>query len=414
MNRTIAPEIKPSLAFNTGFVESHNNLFHFNANDGVFKLDIVYPNANRVGVKNTFAYTMAMDLILSGTEKLTASQISETIDSFGGFVFKSSDYYSSSIAVYGLEENIEAILNVLKNAIDNVIFPLEEIDIYKRNKISELNINLEKTSFLANRGINKMLFGENHSAAKVVSEEVITNTNQQELLDFKIHQLQNPYFIFTGSKNIAIQSILEKNGFSISVFNKINKADEVPQSVIENETIIKKQNSTQSSLRMGCILPNRKHKDYFKLSVLNTILGGYFGSRLMKNIREEKGLTYGINSSIVPYKDFSVLKISSECNNQNTELVKQEILKEIEILKTELIGNEELTTVKNYLSGVLQRNFDGIFNISDRFKSYLDMDTEKMYFHNYLNAVQSITPQEIIDTAHNYFTENTFKYCLAG
>ncbi len=110
MNRTIAPDIKPSVKFNTGFVESKSNLFHFNANDGVFKLDIVFPNANRVGVSNTFAYTMAMDLLLSGTDKLNASQISETIDSFGGYIFKNSDYYSASIAVYGLEENLEAIL----------------------------------------------------------------------------------------------------------------------------------------------------------------------------------------------------------------------------------------------------------------------------------------------------------------
>ncbi len=414
MNRTQAPDIKPSLAFTTGFVESNTNLFHFNATDGVFKLDIVFPKANRVGVSNTFAYTMAMDLILSGTDKLTASQISETIDAYGGYVFKTSDYYSASIGVYGLEENIDAILSVLKNAIDNAIFPTEEIEIYKRNKISELNINLEKTSFLANRGINKMLFGMQHSAAKEVSEEIIKNTNQQALLDFKTNQLQNPYFIFTGSKNIAIQDILQKNGFSISNFSKEIITDETPESTNENELKISKLNATQSSLRMGCILPNRKHKDYFKLSVLNTILGGYFGSRLMKNIREEKGLTYGINSSIIPYKDFSVFKISSECNNQNTALVKQEIEKEIEKLKTKLVGEEELVTVKNYLSGVMQRNFDGVFNISDRFKSYLDMDTEKEYFQEYLKAIQKITSQEILETAHNYFKENTLKYCIVG
>ena len=121
-----------------------------------------------------------------------------------------------------------------------------------------------------------------------------------------------------------------------------------------------------------------------------------------------------IHSSISPYKKFSVLKISSECNNKNSALVKTEILGEIKKLREELVGQEELITVKNYLTGVLQRNFDGVFNISDRFKTFVEMNMDAHYYNNYLKAIQNITSQEILDTAYNYFKENTFKYCLAG
>ncbi len=413
MNRSIAPEIKESSAFTTGFIESENNIFHFDGSDGVFKLEIIYPYANRIGISNPFAYTIGLDLLFSGTVTKTASQIAEDIDQYGGFIFKNSDYYTSSISIYGLEENIENILPIVKNAIDEAFFPEEEILVYKRNKISELKINLQKTSFLANRGINKLLFGDNHTVNKILTEDVINNTLQSELISFKNNQLLSPYFIFTGSKSINVINLLADIGFEILPKINMSNIDEIPSGV-ELELIIPKSDSTQSSIRFGKILPEREHPDFFKISILNTLLGGYFGSRLMKNIREDKGLTYGIHSSISPYKKFSVLKISSECNNKNSALVKTEILREIKKLREELVGQEELITVKNYLTGVLQRNFDGVFNISDRFKTFVEMNMDAHYYNNYLKAIQNITSQEILDTAYNYFKENTFKYCLAG
>ena len=133
----------------------------------------------------------------------------------------------------------------------------------------------------------------------------------------------------------------------------------------------------------------------------------------MANIREEKGLTYGIHSSITPFKTYSVFKISSECNNTLTETVKLEIEKEIQVLQNELISEEELRTAKNYLLGSLMRNFDGAFNISERYKSFLELESESDFYDRYISAVNTITAEDLKECANNYFTINSFKYCVA-
>lgn len=165
---------------------------------------------------------------------------------------------------------------------------------------------------------------------------------------------------------------------------------------------------------MGKKLPSKKDPDFFKISLVNLILGGYFGSRLMKNIREEKGLTYGIHSSITPFKTYSIFKISSECNNKLTEQVKTEIISEMNILRTELVEIEELTVAKNYLLGAISRNFDGAFNISDRFKTFLEIDNDYDYYTKYFKAITDISAEDIRKCANNYFDPNSLKYCVAG
>jgi predicted Zn-dependent peptidase len=162
------------------------------------------------------------------------------------------------------------------------------------------------------------------------------------------------------------------------------------------------------------MMPSRIHEDYFKISLTNLILGGYFGSRLMKNIREEKGLTYGIHSSITPFRTYSLFKISSECNAQLTNEVKNEIEIEIKNLQTVLVSKEELQTAKNYLIGSLLRNFDGPFNIADRFKSNLDLKGREGFYKDYFKAIHQTSSEDILACANNYFDFNSLKYCISG
>ncbi len=225
---------------------------------------------------------------------------------------------------------------------------------------------------------------------------------------------QSPYYIFTGSASAPVQVKLESNGFTIGEFKETLHKDELPITESVKEQMILKEGSTQNSLRMGCVFPERSHPDFFKLSLLNLVLGGYFGSRLMKNIREDKGLTYGIQSSITPYNNFSLFKISCEYNAQFNDALKAEIGNEIARLKNELIGDEELTVAKNYFLGVLLRSFDGAFQISEKFKGAMDSNLDKVYYDNYFKAINTISADDLLKTANNYFKENTLSYCLAG
>lgn len=415
MNRQIAPEIQSISSLKTGFPKIHKNLLRIPSEEGVFKLDIVFPNSGFGMFHDKFAALYAMDLILSGTPEKTADEIAEAIDLLGGYVFKSCDYYQSSISIYGLEEQLENLLKIVKESYENCVYLDRELTHHKTRKISDLNINLNKTSFLAGRGINQQLFGLNHPFSRAVDERTIHSITRAQLQQFKTEKLLNPYFIYTGSADSKIEETLVKLGYEMN--DKIDTQTEDPNNFSgDGESFILKEGSTQNSIRLGKFLPSRQDTDYFKISMFNLILGGYFGSRLMKNIREEKGLTYGIHSSITPFKTYSVFRISSECNSDLTPLVKEEIFKEIEMLQNSLVEEEELNTARNYMLGNLLRNFDGAFNISDRLKSSLELGTSDpdQYFQSYFKAIQSITAQEIKDIANNYFKIDTLKVCIAG
>ncbi len=414
MNRQLAPEIHSIQHIHTGFNAPDGNIFRIDSEEGVFKLEIIFPGAGFGLVSDKFASLYGMDLLMSGTKDQTALEISESIDALGAYVFKGCDYYTSFITVYGLNSDIKNILNIVKKSTENCIYPLHEVNVFKNRKISELNINLNKTNFLANRSINQQILGENHPFSTISDEQLILSIDQEKLQTFKTTYLKDPYYIYTGPSSTNIKEILSEVGYNLSNIPILSKGSEsLPQEGL-SEVLIRKTGSTQNSIRLGKILPGRTEKDYFKISLFNLVLGGYFGSRLMKNIREEKGLTYGIHSSITPFKTYSVFKISSECNNSLTETVKLEIEKEIQVLQNELISEEELRTAKNYLLGSLMRNFDGAFNISERYKSFLELESESDFYDRYISAVNTITAEDLKECANNYFTINSFKYCVAG
>lgn len=414
MNRQIAPEIKPVMSIDTRFPKGGNNLFRIDSEEGVSKLEIVFPGAGQAGSKNKFAMGMCINLLMNGHQGKKSADIAGEIDALGGYVFKSSDYYNASITIYGLNENIAELLSIVKKSFDAVDFPEEEIAIYKRNRLSELNINLQKTGFLANRGIHKQLCGVRHPISYQLTEEIIGNTGRDEVKLCRSTGFEHPFFIFTGSASIDVAALLKENGFTIEAFNKSVITDEKPLTGLDKEIIIKKEGSNQNSLRMGALFPGRLHPDYFRLTLLNLVFGGFFGSRLMKNIREDKGLTYGIQSSIIPYNDFSLFKISCEYNSKFTSSLLSEIEHEIQRLKSEPIGDEELITAKNYLCGVLLRSFDGAFQISEKFKSFSSSNLPDTYYTDYFKAIQTIGSQDLMETANNYLKENSLSYCIAG
>lgn len=413
INRTIAPEIKNISHINTSYPTSDTNVYRINSDEEVFKLEIVFPKAGYSLLDDKHSGIYAMDLLFSGTKEKDAQAIADEIDILGGYIFKGCDYYTASITIFGISDNIRSLIKIAKYCLENCTYPLNEVNILKNKKKSELNINLNKTNYLANKRINQMIFGKNHPYSVSITEQIIEDLNSDDFLKYVKTKLVDPYFIFTGSKSTKVEDILEEYGFNICPF----KTEESPEEQAieeQGDEFIIKSGSTQNSIRMGKKLPSKKDKDFFKISLVNLILGGYFGSRLMKNIREEKGLTYGIHSSITPFKSYSIFKISSECNNKLTEQVKNEIISEINILRTELVGLEELTVAKNYLLGAISRNFDGAFNISDRFKTFLEIDNDYDYYTKYFKAITDINAEDIKACANNYFEPNSLKYCVAG
>lgn len=167
-------------------------------------------------------------------------------------------------------------------------------------------------------------------------------------------------------------------------------------------------------MRVGRVLFNKTHEDYFKFQVLNTVLGGYFGSRLMANIREDKGYTYGIGSGLNNLVHSGTFFISTEVGADVTQQTLTEIYKELKLLREELIDEEELETVRNYILGQFLRSVDGPFTLADKFKSIWEFGLDYSFFDKYFHAVKTVTPKELRDLANKYLQEKDLIECVVG
>jgi predicted Zn-dependent peptidase len=184
------------------------------------------------------------------------------------------------------------------------------------------------------------------------------------------------------------------------------------QKAIQHREI--KENALQSSIRVGQEGINRSNPDYFGFSMLNTILGGFFGSRLQKNIREEKGFTYGISSSLAPMHRGGYWVVGTDVKNENVEETLSEINKEVRIIQEELVGEEELNLVKNYLMGSFTGELTQAFDIAEKVKIIEMEGLSEDYYDLFQSKIIEIRPKEIRDLANQYLDPSQFTQIVVG
>ena len=301
--------------------------------------------------------------------------------------------------------------------ITSSIFANKEIENLKTITSQNLKINLKKNSFLANKNFRELLFGANHPYGRSIDETAITSINQERLQDF--HKERFNYkevdIIISGNGPEDFYKITNQH-FGNSEWGTPNsKLYQHSTNTRENNTLlVSNPESIQSSIRMGCKLVEINHPDYFKLNLLIEILGGYFGSRLMRNIREDKGYTYGINAGFNSHRDCGYMTIGTDVNKENTNNTINEILKEIRILQTEPVNKEELLTVVNYLAGAFVSSLSTPFGLADKFKTIYFHKLGYEFYSNYQTSLKTISPEDLIETARTYLNESKMIEVVSG
>ena len=172
--------------------------------------------------------------------------------------------------------------------------------------------------------------------------------------------------------------------------------------------ILNDTEGVQGAIRIARPFPNRHHPDFMKMMVLNTVFGGFFGSRLMSNIREDKGYTYGIHSYVQNQFHDTALLISTEAGKDVSEATVEEVYNEMKILREELIDEEELLLVRNYLIGNILGDLDGPFHIIGRWKNIILNNLNEQYFYDTIKMIKTITAEELKELANKYLNPEEF------
>ncbi len=405
-NRNIQPELVAIDAIDFVAPKKHDlsptvSLYHMKeVQNETARFDLYFDGGNCRGDKGIPGFTNG--LLLSGTPTKTSIQIQEEINSLGGFLESGVSVENAAVSMYCLREYLPKILETVLDAITNVNFDEAEIKELTADRKQKWRIDLEKVSTLAQQEFRAKLFASNDRYAVSLTEEDFDNVQRKNLKEFHAkYYLQGlTKVVIVG--NFEEDAILEiAKSFEPLLAPEIEKFD--PNVLHEaGSQIIEKEGALQTAIRAGRMLFNKNHPDYLDFMFLNTILGDYFGSRLMTNIREDKGYTYGIGSMMAELDGTGYFMIATEVGKE----VRNETLKEIQFeltrLQTELVPENEIQLVRNYMLGQLLKSADGAYAMVDLFIS-AELHGKSLEFYNEaIRAIHAITPERIKELAQKY------------
>lgn len=420
MNRQDAPAIKDAVEFDV-LLKPYEKITLDNgipvyvvnaAEQDTLQLEMVFPAGSFY--ENETLVAMATNFLMkNGTAKHSALEISEAIDYYGAYLNRTSAHENATYTLHCLSKHLPALMPTLQEVILEPSFPEEELAIYKQNMKQRLVVNLQKSDFVANRHIDRYLFGEFHPYGRVSSMEGYDALQTETLRAFyRHHYSYNNCRIFMAGNVPANAIALLNEAFGKTEWNGTSHIvkPELPilPSGEKKYRIFNDENGVQGAIRIARPFPNRYHPDFPKMLVLNTVFGGYFGSRLMSNIREEKGYTYGIHSQVYNFRNAGAINITTEAGRDVCEATIVEVYKEMERLQNELIDEEEIMLVRNYMIGSILGDLDGAFQIIQRWKNLILNDLDENYFYNNIRTIKNISVEELQQLAKQYYNPSDF------
>ncbi len=360
-------------------------------------------------------------MLEEGTSKLNAAEIADKVDYYGAFLETSVSQDTASVVLYTLNKHLRSTLPVVEQIIKDSVFPQHELETYIRNRKQKFYVNNQKVEIIARKQFSELLFGETHPYGINVKEPDFDIINRTHLNDFysRFYRADNCKIILAGKVDENVLGLLD-NHFGGNDWLETTKNDAVLKkdtsivSSAQHEHLILKDDALQSAIRIGKVLFNKTHPDFQSLQVLNTIFGGYFGSRLMSNIREDKGYTYGIGSGLVSLQNAGYFFISTEVGVEVCSSAIHEIYFEMNRLREDLVKEDELQLVKNYLLGKFLRSVDGPFAMAERFKGLMEYNLGYDYFDKYIATIKNISASQLRDLANQYLDKNSMIELVVG
>jgi len=417
IDRTIAPKIVDAVDFDLRLkpyqkyvLKNGVEVYAIDAGaEEVIMVEWVYYAGDWYEEKNLVAATTNF-MLKNGTSSKTAFQINEHFEYYGAYLNRAAYNETSTITLHTLTKHIERLLPVVREMLTDSIFPEEELAIYKKIMQQRLSVNLLKCDFVAHRFIDAYLYGEEHPYGRFShSEDYEALTREQLIAFYNKYYRQGKFIMFVAGKLPKnLEELLNEN-FGDLANNKIESSNYLTKPAAEKrQRITNDPNGVQGAIRIARSFPNRHHPDFLKAQVLNSLFGGFFGSRLMANIREEKGYTYGIHSYIQNHIQQTAWMVSTEAGRDVCEAAIKEVYHEMEVLRNELVDEEELLLVRNYMMGSILGDLDGPFQIIARWKNIILNGLDEKYFYDSINTIKTITAQEIKQLAEKYFQPEEF------
>ena len=418
-DRKVSPPIKDAIDYHISLKKPEifkldNGVTVYNIHAGterVVQLEWVFKAGNWYEKKNNVA-AAANFLLKNGTTKHNAYEINEFVDFYGAYLNRTCYNETASITLHCLSHHLEQLLPMVREILTDAVLPDQELQIFKQNMKQKLSVNLRKCDFVAGRKIDALLFGEKHPYGIYSELADYDALKREELLEHYNHYYRNGYCtVFSAGILPDNYAVLMNQYFGDLPLNT-RLLEEVEHDIIKDPqkkwNILNDPDGVQAAIRIARPFPTRKHPDFPKVQVLNAVFGGFFGSRLMTNIREDKGYTYGIYSFLVNHIHAGAWMISTEAGRDVAAATVNEVYHEMQQLREKPVDQEELLLVKNYLIGTLLGDLDGPFQIIGRWKNLILNDLDDSFFYHSVDTIKTIGAKELQELANQYLQPDQF------
>ncbi len=419
LNRTIPPPAKTIDHLHFPWPQAYQlreglPLFVLNAGkQPIIKLELVCDAGLWYEPLNGVAYFTAK-MLQEGTQHKSAQAIAQYIDQYGASVHVQVQPDTCTFTLITLSKHLVPMLALLAELLLTPIFAEQRLAHLKHLTTQRLKVDAKKNSHVARKKLKEILFNSTHPYGRQLTETAIANITPAHLKQYYQDQLlAGCRLLVSGQVNDqdlqTIQHYLQP--LPIPAPNPVLPpwSTQAPAQVH-----LAKKDSLQNAISMGKVLFAKDHPDYLPLLVVNELLGGYFGSRLMRNIREEKGYTYGIFSSIVPLKHTSYLLIATEVIQDFAQATCQEIEQEIKTLQTAPVPEEELKTLQNYMLGSFLSEINDPFAVMEKFKAAYLYGLDQTYYEQWHETIRHISAPQIMAIADAHLSTNSFSQVIVG
>lgn len=421
-DRSKQPEVKPAgelSILDAERIELGNGLPVYRISGGnqeIFNLELVF-DAGRAHEQQSLAAIYTNKLLEEGTKSHGSEEISRILDYHGAIYNKYCNRDFAGTSIFSLNKHAEKTLSLFTELITEPAFHEEEFNTLNKNERQHFLINSSKVKHLAREYFFPVIYGESHPYGKLTGIEDFDQIELESVRAFyrNYYQSGNCIGLISGKVTDEIIHLVDRFIGKTELNTYSAPASEMKQPANPSEKkIIRKEGALQSAIRIGRPIHNKLDEDYIPLKFVSILLGGYFGSRLMSNIREDKGYTYGIGANVVSLRDAGYFFIATETGTDVREKALHEIYKELKKLREERVSAEELDLVKKYMTGSFMHSIDGPFALAQNYKNVLLFGLDKSYFHKIIDVVNSMTSEKVQEIANKYLREEDLSEIIAG
>lgn len=363
--------------------------------------------------------SMTSELLTKGTNQRSATDIAEEVDYLGATISSGCDYDATYVSSFSLKKYFDNVFEILTDVILNPKFDEEEISRLRDQRLNSLLSMTDDGDYLSDKIFKKYIYADTpYSFPAEGTSNSLPNLTREDIVSVykNIFRPENLIVAFVG--DITPEEAVKKTEEKFSEWKNIPVSDAeilIPvKSEITRVYLTDKKGAVQSSIKAGNLGIKRDNPDFICVNVMNTMLGGYFTSRINKNLREDNGYTYGARSSFSSNKysgDFSVV---TEVKNDITSDTIREIIKEIVKMRDEFVSDEELQNVKNYISGSFPLQLETPNAIASKVINLKLYNLEKDYYNTYIKKVNKLTKEEIREAAVKYLIPGGLTISIAG